>query len=112
MSEAPIAVGVMYVLMVIPAARTLKDKRRAIRSLTDKIGDRFNVSCHLVGHGEHPGKQRLVLTSGGNDISHVKQVFDKIRAYLNGYDRAWPGAVEVETFSWHPGTGPLEVRDG
>jgi len=111
-SNESIAIGAMRVLMVIPAARTLKDKRRAIRSLTDRLGERFNVSCHLVGHGEQPGKQGLVLRTGGNDRAHVRQVFDKIRAYLNEYDRAWPGTIEVETFSWHPGTAPMELRDG
>jgi len=46
-------VGVMRIDLAILEARTLKDKRRAIKSLKQRLRDRFNVSvaevdCHDV----------------------------------------------------------------
>ena len=108
----PIYIGVMHVLVIIPNARTLKDKRQVIRSLTERIKNRFEASCHLVGEGEHPGRQRLVLTTGGKDARHIRGVFDNIRSFIDGYGRAWSGSIDVECFSWHPGYGPLEIQNG
>jgi len=108
-SHGPIYVGVMHVLVMIPGARTRKDKRQVIRGLTDKVKNRFEVTCNQVGEGEHPGRQRLVLTTGGGDIGQVKMVLEKIRSFLHQYERAWPGAIDVETFLWHPGDRPLEL---
>jgi uncharacterized protein YlxP (DUF503 family) len=105
-------VGIMHVLMIVPEARTRKDKRQAIRSLTDKIKHRFNVSCHLLGHGDHPGRQRIILTTAGGDMASVKQAFETVRAFLQSYDRAWPGSVDSEIFSWHTGSGPMESLNG
>ena len=112
MSEVPIYIGVMHVLVIIPNARSLKDKRQAVRSLTERIKSRFEASCNLVGEGEHPGRQRLVLTTGGKDAHHIRRVFDNIRTFIDGYGRAWPGSVDVELFSWHPGFGPVESQYG
>ena len=108
MSVEPIYIGAMHVTLIIPGARTRKDKRQVVRSLTDRIKSRFDVSCHLLGEGEHPGRQRLVLTTGGKDLSEVKRHFDKIRSFLDSFGLAWPGTIDIETFSWHPSDAPME----
>jgi hypothetical protein len=107
-SEEPIYIGAMHVNLIIPGARTRKDKRQVVRSLTDKVKSRFDVSCHLLGEGEHPGRQRMVLTTGGKSLSQVKHLFDKIRSFLDTFGLAWPGTIDVETFSWHPTDAPME----
>ena len=112
MTDMPVYIGVMHVLVIIPHARTLKDKRQAVRSLTERIKSRFEASCHLVGEGEHPGRQRLVLTTGGKDAQQIRVAFEKIRTFINGYDRAWPGNIDLEIFSWHPGERPMEIQHG
>ena len=112
MDVSPIYIGAMHVTIIIPDARSLKDKRRAIKSLTDKINSRFQVSCNLLGEGEHPGRQRIVLTSAGKELGQVKKLFDKVRFFLDSFDRAWPGRVDIKTFSWCPSVGTLEFLDG
>ena len=42
-------VGVMKVTLHIPMAQSLKDKRRVVRSLKDRLFSRFNVSVAEVG---------------------------------------------------------------
>ena len=109
MIHEPVAVGVMHVLLIIPESRSLKDKRRVLLRLTERIKNRFSVSCHLVGGGEHPGKQRVVFTTGGKDKSQIQTSFDKLRAFLDSFGLAWPSSVDVEYFSWLPGNGPMEM---
>ncbi len=42
-------VGVLEVTFHIPAAQSLKDKRKIVRSLKDRIRQRFNVSLAETG---------------------------------------------------------------
>ena len=42
-------VGLLQLRILVPDAMSLKDKRRAVKSLKDRIGNRFNVSVAETG---------------------------------------------------------------
>jgi len=105
-------VGALYVVLSIPHARTLKDKRRVVRSVVDRLSHKFDVSCHMVGYGEQPMKQGLLVTSGSQEQLQIRSVFDKIRAFLNNVRDAWPIESTVDVFSWMPEHGVMESLDG
>jgi len=71
-------VGVLRVELAVFEALTLKDKRRVIKSVKDRIGNRHNVSIAEVdGLGS---RQRAVLGIAmvANDSRFVQSCLDKI----------------------------------
>lgn len=71
-------VGVMRIELVIHEARSLKDKRRVVKSVKDRIRAAFNVSVAEVDH--HDVYQRCTLGAAvvGNEAGHVHAQLDKI----------------------------------
>jgi uncharacterized protein YlxP (DUF503 family) len=99
--------GVLRLELVIPGAASLKDRRRVVVSLRDRVRARFEVSCNEVsGHDAH-GRAALFVTTGGTERALVQATLDKVRVLaesdVHGHVvdatsevRAWP---DEQTFS-------------
>lgn len=76
-------VGVLTVDLAIYDARTLKDKRRVILSVKDRLRNRFNVAVSEVAFGDSPKRCRLgiaTVCNGSRGVhSQLDQVVDVIR---------------------------------
>ncbi len=64
-------VGVLNIRLVIRSANTLKDKRRVIKSLKDRVKNSFNVSISEIGTLDHCQYSRLGIAMVGNDKRYV-----------------------------------------
>ncbi len=71
-------VGVLTVELALYDARTLKDKRRVMLSVRDRIRQRFNVSVGEVGYGDSPKRCRLGVAMVGNGSRGVHSQLDQI----------------------------------
>jgi len=71
-------VGVLSVEVSLFEARTLKDKRRTIKSLKDRLRNRFNVSIAEVAFNDQPKRSRIGITMVANESRYVHEVLDKI----------------------------------
>jgi len=71
-------VGVLSVEVSLFEARTLKEKRRTIKSLKDRIRNRFNVSIAEVAFNDQPKRARIGITIVANESRYVHEVLDKI----------------------------------
>jgi len=112
MGDDPIFVGVARLVLRIPGARTLKDRRQVVGSLIDRIRHRFPVSVHPVDTLDHPGRQIIVCTTAGNDGAVLRSNLDKIVAFAHSNGGLLVGGVDVEVFRWHaPGDIPLSPSD-
>jgi len=85
-------VGVMQIELMIHDAISLKDKRRVVKSIKDRVANEFNVSIAEVdGHDRH--RQAILGVSlVGNDSTYVRTTLDKL---LNKI-RACRGATLVD----------------
>lgn len=76
-------VGVLTVDLAIYDARTLKDKRRVILSVKDRLRNRFNIAVSEVAFGDSPKRCRLGIATIGHGSrgvhSQLDQVVDVIR---------------------------------
>ena len=63
-------------------AMTLKDKRRVIKSLKERLSNRFNVSVAEVGSLDHRQQAQLGVAIVGNDRQFVTSCLDKIVDYV------------------------------
>jgi uncharacterized protein YlxP (DUF503 family) len=95
-------IGVLWVRVDVVGSQSLKDRRRVLRSLKDRMCHRFEVSCHEVATDEHRHGQ-LVVTTGGAEGPVVSQVLDKLRAFLDGQGGYTVVDVRSEVLIWQPG---------
>jgi uncharacterized protein YlxP (DUF503 family) len=106
-----IHVGVARVVLGIPGARTLKDRRQAVRSVVDRLRHRFEVSVHEVGESELPGRQTLVITTAGNDARLIRSILDRAVAFALDSGKVQVQAVDVDVFRWQSETPRWEGND-
>lgn len=71
-------VGVLEVSLAIFGAVSLKDKRRVVRSVKDKISHRFNVSVAEIDELDFAKKAVLGFAMIGNDRQYMEGALGKI----------------------------------
>ncbi|MFN3532255.1 MAG: DUF503 domain-containing protein [Candidatus Brocadia sp.] len=71
-------VGVLNIRLVIRSASTLKDKRRIIKSLKDRVKNNFNVSISEIGTLDHCQYSRLGIAMVGNDKGYVNSTLSNL----------------------------------
>ncbi len=75
-------VGVMEVSLAIYGATSLKDKRRVVRSVKDRISHQFNVSVAEVEELDFAQKAVLGFAMVGNDRQYMEGALNKIAEQL------------------------------
>jgi uncharacterized protein YlxP (DUF503 family) len=71
-------VGVLQVEIAIPDAFSLKDKRRVVKSLKDRIAHGHNVSIAEVGALDEHRRSILGVAMISNDSRYVRGALDKL----------------------------------
>ena len=87
MSQEHLVVGVARFVWVLRQARSLKDKRGAIRRVKDRLTSRHNVSVAEVGAQDDPQRAVIAIALAGSDSrvvrSHLDRVLDEVeRLYI------------------------------
>ena len=85
-------VGVMRLVLEIPGARSLKDKRQAIRSFKERVKSRIGVSIAEVGH--HDKLQRA--TFGVAVVSGDAAVCEELLGRVTSMAGSLPDAILVD----------------
>lgn len=83
-------VGVLILHLFIAESGSLKEKRRYVRSIKDKLRSGFNVSVSEIDNQELWQRATLGVVIAGSDISSIKKSLDKIRDFVN---RNWSHLV-------------------
>ncbi len=65
-------IGLLTLELHFPGARSLKDKRQVLRSLEQRIRNRFNVSIAEVEHQDLWQRARLAVVSVNTDHAHLE----------------------------------------
>ncbi len=71
-------VGILTVDVAILDAQSLKDKRRVIHSLKQRLRNRFNVSVAEIDFQDAPKRCRLGLAMVSQDTRSLHSQLDKI----------------------------------
>jgi hypothetical protein len=86
-----LVIGVLQMRLAIREAMSLKDKRRVVKSLRDRIRNDFNVSVAEVDALDLRQTAVLAVTLATNDRAFADQVLAKVVDYV----RRAPGAELV-----------------
>src|SRR4051812_5549460 len=94
-------VGVLRLALVIRSARSLKDKRHALKRILDRVRARYNVSIAEVGDNDIWQRALVGVTAVANDRSFVNEVLDKVvrDVEMLGVADLVGREMELETYS-------------
>ena len=75
-------VGTMKIILHLHDNRSLKGKRKVVRSMVDKVKHKFNVSIAEVGSNDKWQRIELGVSAVGNDRRHIDTSLDNILSYV------------------------------
>ncbi len=75
-------IGVCNLQLYLPAAHSLKDKRRVIRSLTARLRQHFNVSVSEVGNQDLWQSAELAVVCVSTDLSYTHGLLTKAMNFV------------------------------
>ena len=81
-------VGVLQLELYIGDAMSLKDKRRVIKSLKDRIAQGHNVSVAEVGYLDQHRRSMLAVAMVSNDSGYVEGALSKRVDFVRTVSRA------------------------
>ena len=88
-------VGVMKFEIYMHSSRSLKDKRRIIKSLTEKVKSEFqNLSISEVGSNDLWKKSEIGVAIVSNNVQFVNSNLDRVLNYIKN-----KGSCEIVTSS-------------
>jgi uncharacterized protein YlxP (DUF503 family) len=73
-----VIVGICTFELFIPHAHSLKEKRKVVKSLLDRIRSRHNVSIAEVEHQDLWQRAGIGITAVGTSHKHISSMFDGI----------------------------------
>lgn len=89
-------IGILRLELGIYDAFSLKDKRRAIKSLKDKIAHRYNVSVAEVGSLDSMRHGTVGVAMVGNDQAYIEGALSQIVDYVREMRQADLEDYEIE----------------
>ena len=75
-------VGVCQVSLRIPENMSLKGKRRVLKSITTRVGSKFNVSIAEVDNNEHWQLATLGICCVSNSTQHANEVLSRVVDFI------------------------------
>ena len=80
-------VGAGIIKINIPYSRTLKDKRKVIKSIINSIQSRYNISISEVASQDNTSVGEIGFSMVSSDKNYINSLFDKILNFINeNYD--------------------------
>jgi len=91
--------GTLKVEFRLSDNRSLKGKRKVVRSMIDKVKFRFNVSIAEVGSNDKWQKIELGISTVGNDRRHIDSSLNHVLTFLDSLCLAQIVNTEIEIFN-------------
>jgi len=76
-------VGTMKIELHLHDNRSLKGKRKIVRSMVDKVKHKFNVAIAEIGSNDKWQKIELGISAVGNDRRHIDSSLNNVLAFLD-----------------------------
>jgi uncharacterized protein YlxP (DUF503 family) len=89
-------VGVLRVELILGDSASLKDKRRAVKSLKDRIRGAFNVSVAEVDHQDKWQRTALAVAMVGTDGPFVSGGLNSVVSFIGRDPRLSLASHEME----------------
>jgi uncharacterized protein len=77
-------VGICTIELYLPNNGSLKEKRQVLKSMKDRLKQRFNISIAEIEDQDLWQKTVIGMACVGNEKSHVHRTMDKALALIRG----------------------------
>jgi len=77
--DSDLSISLLTIELMIPWARSLKDKRSAVRGLKDRLRSRFNVSVAEVAYHDKWQRAVIAVCILGSDRRKLESDMSKVR---------------------------------
>jgi uncharacterized protein len=74
-------IGVLTIEIHVEHSHSLKEKRHVVKSLKDRLRERFNVSVAEIDHLDSWQHSVIAAVSVSNDRVHAEQVLQAVEAH-------------------------------
>ena len=74
-------IAVLRIDLLVPGSRSLKDRRQAVRSLKERLRNRFDIACNEVGDLESWNRASLGIAAVANEKHVLQELADEISRY-------------------------------
>lgn len=71
-------VGVLRLALRVPGSHSLKDKRKSVAQVRDRLRSRKNLSVAEIGHLEDHSRAILAVAMVGNDQRFIRSALDRV----------------------------------
>ncbi len=79
MSDPDLFISLLTIELMIPWARSLKDKRSAVRGLKDRLRSRFNASVAEVSYQDKWQRAVIAVCMVGSDRRQLESDMTRVR---------------------------------
>ena len=76
-------VGILKIDLYLHDNRSLKGKRKVVKSVIDKVKHKFNVSIAEIGSNDKWQKIELGVSAVGNDKRHIDSSLNNILGFVD-----------------------------
>lgn len=91
-------VAVARLDVMIPGARSLKDRRQAVKSLKERLAGRFPVACAEVDDRESWTRASLGVSACANEKAFVEELMEEVVRYAGNDHGVMLGPVQQACF--------------
>ena len=105
-------VGAAIVEIRIHGSHSLKQRRGVVRSISQRVRNRFNISVAEVGGQDTWQRAELGLCAAGSDRQRVRSLIEKALEFIEDLHLAEVGVVDIEVLDlacgdevWDPNAG-------
>ena len=92
-------VGTLKIILHLHDNRSLKGKRKIVKSMVEKVKHKFNVSVAEVGSNDKWQKIELGVSAVGNDRRHIDASLNNILVFLDSLYLAEIVDSSIEIFN-------------
>lgn len=81
-------IGCLQVELLIPESTSLKEKRMVLKSIKQRLQNKFNISVAEVDHQDLWQRATLGIAMVSNENGHVRKAMDKILDFIDDQDNS------------------------
>jgi uncharacterized protein len=93
-------IGILEIVLYLPESHSLKEKRQVVKSIKDKVHNRFNVAIAETGDLDLWQKVRLGVLSLGNDRRQVNGRLDQVTHFVERMQVAVDMDFQIELLDY------------
>ena len=91
-------VGVVTITINLPGIQSLKQKRSIVKSLIERLKNRFNFSVAEVAANDSKLQAVIGMATVSNDGKHIESQIDKVNEFVHADPRFFVSKIEREIF--------------